>query len=100
MAAGNPCYSGDSGIPLLPSSTNPAGNQYVRSRQGDTPPPAPVNPGANIRLTVGNCYEADVPMTVNTPDASDSPRVSIPDHLPSMTAHLCLLLLLLMPSVQ
>ena len=78
MAAGNPCYSGDSGIPLLPSSTNPAGNQYVRSRQGDTPPPAPVNPGANIRLTVGNCYEADVPIVNNTPDASGSPRVSIP----------------------
>ena len=78
MVAGNPCYSGDSGIPLLPSSTNPAGNQYVRSRQGDTPPPAPVNPGANIRLTVGNCYAADVPIVNNTPDASGSPRVSIP----------------------
>ena len=65
MVAGNPCYSGDSGLPLLPSSTNPAGNQFIRARQGDTPPPAVVNPGANIRLTVGNCYEADVPIVGN-----------------------------------
>ena len=78
MVAGNPCYSGDSGLPLLPSSTNPAGNQYNRARQGDTPPPAVVNPGANIRLTVGNCYEADVPIVTNTPDAIDSPRVTLP----------------------
>jgi len=74
MVAGNPCYSGD--IPLLPSSTTSAANNYPIARRGE-PAPVPVPAaGDQVRLTVGNCYEIGAPVNPIQPQSPDSPAVT------------------------